>query len=292
MLFCAIPLKTLGFFLLVASLASARSAAYRNGVAFRESPPPLAVDRWLRRPIDPSRPNGEVTVIVFFAPSHPQTAKLLPRLHALHERLRGRGLRLAGVADAESRALRGLAFPVAIDRRRKSLARYHGSHLPWAVFLDRYGRVAWMGGLNPQAGTMARARRTLLALVAQPTYAELVRRKATAHLASIHTVDAVSALFALGAHGAETAAAHRLCGQRPRRRPHPLGEGEAPPPLLAYGASLRGEAADRSPLTACRALPHESDAPLRLARASLATAVGQRQAVSGQRFFFFFGRTA
>ena len=45
-----------------------------------------------------------------------------------------------------------LPFPVGIDRQRDqersvSLALYRGNAVPWGVFLDRYGRMVWIGPL-------------------------------------------------------------------------------------------------------------------------------------------------
>jgi len=160
-------------------------------LSFRhEVPPPLEASHWIGRPVEPDRITGEVKLLIFLTLSHPQTRKVLPHLERLEARYGSRGLRMAGIAVTTDDGLDGiqgrlrelqLPFPVAIDRpqtgeRSSSLVRYQGGFLPWAVVIDRYGRIAWLGGLKPTANALARLEMKLVRLVAAPTYVELARR--------------------------------------------------------------------------------------------------------------------
>ncbi|MHC4340594.1 MAG: thioredoxin domain-containing protein [Planctomycetota bacterium] len=160
-------------------------------LSFRhEVPPPLDASHWIGQPVEPDRITGEVKVLIFLTLSHPQTRKLLPHLERLQARYGNEGLRMAGIAVTTDDGLAGiqgrlrelkLPFPVAIDRpqsgkRSSSLVRYHGGFLPWAVVIDRYGRIAWLGGLKPAANALTRLEMKLIRLVAAPTYAGLAKR--------------------------------------------------------------------------------------------------------------------
>ena len=212
-------------------------AAYRNSrepeaasraadLAFRnEPPPPLQVDRWVGGtgtgtvPGNPAAEPGPVHALVFFSETHPVTRKLLPHLVRIEERLEPAGLRLVGVAAvvddhanqrperlAERLETAGLPFPIAIDeqrsrgRRSASLERYRGDFVPWCVLIDRYGRIAWLGGLALQGNAIASLERELERLTAQPTAEELARRaregdvESVARLAAIRTRAAAGAL--------------------------------------------------------------------------------------------------
>ncbi|MGQ0612184.1 MAG: TlpA disulfide reductase family protein [Planctomycetaceae bacterium] len=189
-----------------------------------ETPPALEVESWLGTPVDPTHPSGEVTLLVFFSISHPQSSKVLGRLAALREKYAGRGLRIVGVAavvddhaNQKPAAVRAWVeerkppFPVAIDRQRPgaasvSLDLYQGNQLPWAAFLDRYGRVASLQAFTLQGNPAAQAERELQTLLEQPRHAELVQEvreggagaeSSLEILASIRTRATADALFQL-----------------------------------------------------------------------------------------------
>ncbi len=156
-----------------------------------EAPPALLVDSWIGEPIDIARPCDDVTAIVFFSVTHPQTARLLPHLVHLHGRWQPKGLRIAGVAavvdDAKNQSpamirerlqQRPRPFPVAIDRQRgglpsDSLRLYRGGLVPWAVVIDRYGRIVWLDGLELQPNALARFERRIEEALAEPTLEQL-----------------------------------------------------------------------------------------------------------------------
>jgi len=161
-------------------------------LAFRhEAPPPLLVDSWMGEAIDVGKPSDDVTLLVFFSVTHPQTARLLPHLLHLHARWQGKGLRMAGVAavvdDAKNQSpalirerlqQRKRPFAVAIDRQRgglpsDSLRLYRGGLVPWAVVIDRYGRIVWLDGLELQPNALARFERRIDEALAEPTLAQL-----------------------------------------------------------------------------------------------------------------------
>lgn len=201
----------------------ARSLAFRH-----EEPPPLAVEAWSGEPVDVTRPDGKVTLVVFFSVAHPQTAKLLPYLRRLHEAHAAAGLRVVGVLavvdDHEKQrppALLAWAkeqappFPLALDRqqpgrRSLTLETYLGNQLPWAALLDRYGRIAAVRPFTTQGNPAAHAEEELRALLAQPRYDELLGRiaeggagaeEALARLGSIRNRATAEALFAVAREG-------------------------------------------------------------------------------------------
>ncbi len=193
-------------------------------LAFRhEAPPPLLVDSWIGEAVDLGKPTDDVTLLVFFSVTHPQTARLLPHLVHLQGRWQGRGLRMAGVAavvdDAKNQSpalirerlqQRPRPFPVAIDRQRgglpsDSLRLYRGGLVPWAVVIDRYGRIVWLDGLELQPNALARFERRIDEALAEPTLEQLREQAlsggpgALERLARIRTVGAARALAAVAA---------------------------------------------------------------------------------------------
>ena len=198
--------------------AEARERAF--DIAFRfEAPPELRIDRWIGEPMDPRKASGKVTVLAFFSPTHPHTKRLLPRLTLLHRAFENRDVRIAGIAAVvddhnnqrparieEHLCKRTIPFPVGIDRQRpggasETLRAYRGRLLPWAVLLDRYGRVAWVGPIHAQGNSFAMTEKRIEELLAAPTLAALgagVRRgdaEALRRLASIRTKATVPALL-------------------------------------------------------------------------------------------------
>jgi hypothetical protein len=216
----------------LAAYARSRDPAARErarALAFRhEEPPPLAVEAWSGEPVDVTRPDGKVTLVVFFSVSHPQTAKLLPYLRRLHEAHGGAGLRVVGVlavVDDHERqrppALLAWAkeqsapFALALDRqqpgrRSLTLETYLGNQLPWAVLLDRYGRIAAVRPFAAQGNPAAHAEEELRALLAEPGYDELLGKtlqggvggeEALARLGAIRNRATAAALFAVARDG-------------------------------------------------------------------------------------------
>jgi hypothetical protein len=202
--------------------AATPEARERAGaIAFRfEAPPAMRVDRWVGTPVDPREVTGEVTVLAFFSMTHPQTKKLLPTLDELHAALGPKGLRMVGVAavvddhknqlpEALEERLRKCPrpFPVAVDfpmpgAPSETLRAYRGRFLPWMVAFDRYGRIAWLDGIHPQANSFANAEKRLRELLAAPTLEELAAgvrggdAAALEALAAIRTKEAAAALLA------------------------------------------------------------------------------------------------
>jgi len=186
-----------------------------------ESPPPLDVDRWVGPAVDPAAARDNVIALVFLSVTHPQTRQVWPHLLRLVRRDADRGLRVAVVAtvvdDRRNQSPERLAawiakrtppFPVAIDRQNgrgpsASFQRYRGASLPWVVLVDRYGRIAWAGGVATSANALQRFERRTGELLAQPTYDQLVRRvragdrAALDRLASIRTKRTVDRLLDL-----------------------------------------------------------------------------------------------
>ena len=117
--------------------------------------------------------------------------RFLPWAIRMHKRYHARGLRLIGVAavvdahgrqrpdqlEARIRKL-GLPFPVAIDKQAwgqhsRSLLRYRGRYVPWAVCIDRYGRIKWAGGFTLQPNAMTHMERRIAQLLDEPTYEQI-----------------------------------------------------------------------------------------------------------------------
>lgn len=186
-------------------------------IRFRhEAPPPLEAERWVGAP--PESAEG-VRLLAFFSLTHPQTGRVLARLTELHQSWAARGLQVVGVAAvvddhenqrpealAERLAKQALPFPVAIDRQARtgpsrSLALYRGNRLPWAVVIDRYGRIAWIDAFAAQGNASAQIDCRVRALVEQPGYAALARRlregdeEALRTLRALRTLEAADALF-------------------------------------------------------------------------------------------------
>ena len=195
-------------------------------LAFRFGPPPrLQTESWVGAPIDPTKPDGRVTFICFVSVRHPQTRILLGQVRALHERLGPTGLRIIGVASVvdehkeqtpvyvrEWVRKRDFPFPFAIDRQRNrsnsvSLDLYQGNRVPWGVFLDRYGRMVWIGPLEVDRNSIQNCEAKLQALLRDPNYARLAERAGAGHesaiqkLSSIKTTESVSTLFRVRAGG-------------------------------------------------------------------------------------------
>jgi len=210
-----------------AAAERARALAFRQ-----EEPPPLDAQEWSGDAVDVAAPSGDVTLLVFFSVTHPQTQKLLPHLMRLHEAYRGKGLRLVGVmsvVDDHERqrppallawaAERKLPFPCAVDRQRpgarsRSLEAYQGNQLPWAALLDRYGRIASLQAYSAQGNPAAQTEQDIRVLLDQPPHRELVRRireggagaePALSFLASIRNRATADALFDLCCGGASEA---------------------------------------------------------------------------------------
>ena len=187
-------------------------------LAFQFEPPPaLEVERWIG---EPARPDGAVTFLFFFSISHPQTLTLLGRIEQILDKLGPRGLRPIGVAavvdDRRNQTpdqieawvkARRLPYPVAIDRQQPdaasvSLKLYRGNRLPWGAFLDRYGRVAWIGPVALEGNALRQCDGKLRALLAEPGYGTLERRagqgdaEAIRALGAVKTSRSASALFA------------------------------------------------------------------------------------------------
>ncbi|MHC4407581.1 MAG: hypothetical protein ACYS0F_01110 [Planctomycetota bacterium] len=184
-----------------------------------EPPPRLQTERWIGKPTEPTKPNGEVTFVFFFSIAHPQTRRLRARVEEIMVESRSRGLRCVGVAagidhhkeqqpdDIEAWVKkRNLPFAVAVDRQRKdtasvSLRLYHGNRLPWGALLDRYGRVVWLGALELEGNALQQREAKIEALLRDPSYAKLEQRgaggdeAAIRRLASIRTPRSVTALY-------------------------------------------------------------------------------------------------
>lgn len=196
-------------------------------LAFRfDPPPPLQVDRWVGPAQDPTRPDGRVTLLFFFSATHPSANPLTRRVEALATRLGSDNLRVIGIASvlddhkqqtperlAALVSERRLPFPVGIDRQRDrerstSLALYRGNSVPWGLFLDRYGRIVWMGPLPVERNVFQRCETKLRVLLAEPSF-ETLRTRAVAgdkaavlKLASIKTPESVGTLFGVRAGNA------------------------------------------------------------------------------------------
>ena len=86
-----------------------------------------------------------------------------------------------------------------------SLVRYRGRSVPWGVFLDRYGRIVWMGPLPVEKNVFQRCEVKLRALLAAPSFQTMITRvlggneDALRTLGSIKTPESVSALFRIRA---------------------------------------------------------------------------------------------
>jgi len=215
------PRKALEFYRRSTVPDAGRRAA---DLAFRyDPPPPLQIDRWVGTAADPTRPDGRVTLLFFYSAIYPSANPLTRRVEALLTRLGPRGLRTIGVASVlddhrqqtPDRLVtlvrkRRLPFPVGIDRQRDkdrsvSLALYRGKSVPWGVFLDRYGRIVWLGPLPVEINVFQRCEAKLQALLSDPSYDTLFERiqsgndAAVRKLGSIKTVQSVSVLFRLRA---------------------------------------------------------------------------------------------
>lgn len=186
-----------------------------------EPPPPLEVERWIGKPAPLARGGGKVTLAFFFSIAHPQSRRLLTRVDRLVTNLGASDLRAIGVAAVvDNHKIQtpdrieawmktcDFAHPVAIDRQREgaasaSLRLYRGNQLPWGVFLDRYGRVAWTGPLLLEGNALRQCEEKLRALLAEPGFDALERRGRTGdadairRLAAIKTPRAAAALFAV-----------------------------------------------------------------------------------------------
>ena len=195
-----------------------------SDLAFRFDPPPaLQIDRWIGTAMDPAQPDGRVTLLFFFSTSHPSANPLTRRIEVLRNRLGPQGLRVIGVAAvlddhqaqrpervAEMVRERKLPFPVGVDRQREkdrsvSLALYRGVSVPWGAFLDRYGRIVWIGPLPVEKNVFQRCEAKLQALLTDLPYDKLYERARTGDeaalrkLASIKTATCATTLFRLRA---------------------------------------------------------------------------------------------
>ncbi len=205
----------------------ANSAAARQHEARlrarHEPPPPLTMDRWIGIPIHPQATKDDVVALIFLSVSHPQTRSVWPRLLRLHQRLPAKGCRLAVVAtviddrdnqrperiEAAIKRLRP-PFAVGIDKQSRrgpstTLRAYRGASLPWAAVIDRYGRLAWSGGVPASANALQQFEQRITTIVEQPSFATLVKRvrsgdtKALATLCGIRTKATMDHLLALHA---------------------------------------------------------------------------------------------
>jgi hypothetical protein len=155
-------------------------------------PPPLEVDRWVGDAVDISESRGQVTLVVFFSYAHPQTRGVLGWMDTKHRRWAQRGLRVVGVASvvddparqrpdvlAEAVAKYVLPFPVAIDRQRPrpplsaSLSLFQGRRVPWAVIIDRCGRIRALRDLRLKGNAEVEISQLLQRLLGQPSLANL-----------------------------------------------------------------------------------------------------------------------
>jgi len=184
-----------------------------------EPPPPLELESWIGEAAPVPAPD-EVTFLFFFSISHPQSRGVDREVRRIAKRLGPRGLRPVGIASvvddhrnqtperiAAWVEREGVPYPVAVDRQRRntasaSLRLYRGNRLPWGVFVDRYGRLAWIGPVSTEGNALEQCEAKLRALLADPTYDQLRARAGTgdthaiAKLASIKTVRSATALFA------------------------------------------------------------------------------------------------
>ncbi|MHC4954049.1 MAG: TlpA family protein disulfide reductase [Planctomycetota bacterium] len=224
------PRRAFAFYRL-SGLRPARQRA--DNLAFRFEPPPrLQVERWVGKAVDPTRPADRVTFVAFFQQNHPQTRPLLGRVEHLAalfgqdgdagkgERNRLRVVGVAALVDDHMKQKPGsieawlkrrqLPFPVAIDRQRPnggsvSLSLYRGKIVPWGVFLDRYGRIVWVGSLSLEKNALQRCETKLRALLSDPSYQELRDSARTGNeaavrkLGAIKTRESVTSLFAIRA---------------------------------------------------------------------------------------------
>lgn len=226
------PRRALAFY-----RSSRRPEAVRRAqdLAFRFDPAPrLVVDGWVGIPTDPTSVSGDVSLLFFFSTTHPQTKRVLARIGKLRERYAGKGLRLIGVAavvddhrnqtPAKLRAWlnqREYRFPVAIDRQQPdrastSLALYRGRRVPWAAYLDRYGRLAWVGPLELEGNALRQCEARIDTLLRAPSYRTLEARARTgsaddiASVARLCTPQSVTILFRLRAATKDDDAKTRL----------------------------------------------------------------------------------
>ena len=211
------PRRALGYY-----RTSRRPEASRRAedLAFRFGPAPLLdVEGWVGTATDPTEPRNKVTLLFFFSPTHPQTRRVLARVDELRKRYEARGFRPIGVAavvddhrnqtPAKIRTWlqqRGYAFPVAIDKQTpggasRSLARYRGNLVPWGAFLDRYGRINWVGSLQLEGNALRQCEAKIRALLDEPDYETLAKGarrggvRAITQLGALKTPRAVTELF-------------------------------------------------------------------------------------------------
>ncbi len=127
-------------------------------LAIGDPAPKLAVDRWVQGgPVAAFAPDT-VYVLEFWATWCLPCRKSLPEMDALARRYAGRGLRVIGVAGAETGDAEGVArflsahplsYPIAFraagDMYESWVRAARGSGLPWVFVVDRRGRIAWWG---------------------------------------------------------------------------------------------------------------------------------------------------
>ncbi|MEM8883427.1 MAG: hypothetical protein AAGD14_05130 [Planctomycetota bacterium] len=190
-----------------------------------EPAPELQVVEWIGPEARPDRPDGRVTMVVFVSPTHPVTGRLLRQLRTLSARLGPGGLRIITVAavvddhanqtPARIRAWarnQDIPFPLAIDQQIRnrasvSLQRYRGNRVPLGVFLDRYGRIVWIGSLSLERNALQQCEAKLRALLADPDYTVLEERATSGNeaalrrLLSLKTPTSLSSLYRV--HGAK-----------------------------------------------------------------------------------------
>ena len=127
-------------------------------LAIGDPAPRLEVDRWMQgEPLDAFEP-GTVYVVEFWATWCQPCRKSLPQMDALARRYAGRGVRVIGVAAAESdgpadlgkfladaRLSYAIAYRGRTDMYDTWVRAARGSGLPWVFVIDRSGRLAWWG---------------------------------------------------------------------------------------------------------------------------------------------------
>ncbi len=185
-------------------------------------PPPLEIDRWVGDAVDISESRGQVTLVVFFSYVHPQTRPVLGWMDTKHRESARDGLRVVGVASvvddparqkpdvlADAVAKHVLPFPIAIDRQRPrplsvSLSLYQGRRVPWAVIIDRCGRIRAIRDLRLKGNAEVEISQLLQRLLGQPSLAKLEQqllsggdpaKKALAKLKTIRNRATADVLF-------------------------------------------------------------------------------------------------
>ena len=128
--------------------------------------PYLQVDEWIHgSPTSLAALRGKVVLLDFFQILCPGCHQAHPMIVDLQKRYGARGLQVVGVASAfelrehqSPRAIRryvqGLGdfnYPVSLDEDRiQTFRRYRAGGTPWAVLVDRSGRIRLQGFFDPR----------------------------------------------------------------------------------------------------------------------------------------------